>query len=194
MARDNSQKHRVCPWWLGFFLISPLRRWTFHPAAILAPYIREGMTVLEPGPGMGFFTLEMARLVGANGHVIAVDVQAKMLDRLERRARKAGVAERIEARLTSPDSMALASSAGSVDFALAFAVVHEMPSAGRFFAETHDALKPGARLLFAEPSGHVTDADFEKELDAAVKAGFRVVERPQIRRSHAALLENNVSR
>ena len=151
------------------------------------------MTVLEPGPGMGFFTLEMARLVGATGHVIAVDVQAKMLDRLERRARRAGVAERIEAHLTTADSMALTSLAGKVDFALAFAVVHEMPSAGRFFAETHATLKPGARLLFAEPSGHVTGADFEKELDAAMRAGFRVVARPQIRRGHAALLEKSVT-
>jgi ubiquinone/menaquinone biosynthesis C-methylase UbiE len=37
------------------------------------------MTVLEPGPGMGFFTLELARRVGAPGRVIAVDIQPKMI-------------------------------------------------------------------------------------------------------------------
>jgi predicted methyltransferase len=59
---------RICPWWLGYFLASPLRRWLRHdPTKILAPYVREGMTVFEPGPGMGFFTLELARRVGASG-------------------------------------------------------------------------------------------------------------------------------
>lgn len=47
---------RICPWWLGYVLASPLRRWIQDPAAIIGPYVREGMTVLEPGPGMGFFT------------------------------------------------------------------------------------------------------------------------------------------
>jgi hypothetical protein len=52
---------RVCPWWLGWLLASPIRKLRHDPARILAPHVREGMTVLEPGPGMGFFTLELAR-------------------------------------------------------------------------------------------------------------------------------------
>jgi hypothetical protein len=55
---------RVCPWWLGYLLASPMRRWLENPTKLLAPYVQQGMTVLEPGPGMGFFTLEPARLVG----------------------------------------------------------------------------------------------------------------------------------
>lgn len=151
------------------------------------------MTVLEPGPGMGFFTLELARLVGATGRVIAVDVQAKMLDRLRRRAHKSGVGERIDARLASPESMGLASLTATVDFALAFAVVHEMPSAAGFFRECAGALKPGARLLFAEPAGHVSAPEFQAELNAAAEAGLRVIDRPKIGRNHAALLEKPVS-
>jgi hypothetical protein len=42
--------HRVCPWWIGYLLASPLRRWLGQdPAKILSPYVREGMTILEPG-------------------------------------------------------------------------------------------------------------------------------------------------
>jgi len=48
------------------------------------------MTVLEPGPGMGFFPLEALQMVGSNGRVVAVDVQPKMLEVLRRRARRAG--------------------------------------------------------------------------------------------------------
>jgi len=57
-----------------------------NPEKVVAPYVREGMIVLEPGPGMGFFTLEIARLVGPSGRVVAVDIQPHMLSRLKRRA------------------------------------------------------------------------------------------------------------
>ncbi|MBZ5584450.1 MAG: class I SAM-dependent methyltransferase [Acidobacteriia bacterium] len=178
----------VCPWWIGYVLVCPARRWLNDPAKLLAPYLREGMTVLEPGPGMGFFTLELARLAGPSGRVIAVDIQPKMVAGLRRRAGKAGLAERIDARLARPGSLGLAGLENTVDFALAFAVVHEFPDAGPFFAEVAPALKPGGALLFAEPSGHVTQPQFEAELAAAAAAGFLLETRPAIRRNHAALL------
>ncbi|MGC2323452.1 MAG: class I SAM-dependent methyltransferase [Terriglobales bacterium] len=180
---------RVCPWWLGYLLASPLRRLAYNPAEILRPYVRTGMTVLEPGPGMGFFTLELARLVGTSGRVVAVDVQPKMIDRLKRRAAKAGVLERIDARLARADSMGVADLGGSVDFTLAFAVVHEMPASGPFFADVARASKPGASVLFAEPAGHVSAEAFEAELQDAFKAGFALVDRPLIRRSQVAVLQ-----
>ena len=180
--------HSVCPWWLGYLLASPLRRLQHDPARILAPYVREGMTVLEPGPGMGFFTLELARGVGASGRVLAVDIQPKMLDRLKRRATRAGLQARLDIRLAQPDSLGLASEAGTVDFVLAFAVVHEMPSHRAFFQEAAQAMKPGARLLLAEPAGHVKPALFEAELASAAEAGLRVSERPAVRKSLAAVL------
>ena len=146
------------------------------------------MTVLEPGPGMGHFTLELARLVGDLGRVVAVDVQPQMIERLKRHAAQAGVAGRLDARVAPADSMGLGELRGSVDFTLAFAVVHEFPHAGRFFAEVPAASKPGASLLLAEPSGHVKVAAFDSELQAAAQAGFTLVGRPAIRRSHTALL------
>jgi ubiquinone/menaquinone biosynthesis C-methylase UbiE len=183
--------HRVCPWWLGYCLVCPLRRRAQDPAAILAPYIHEGMTVLEPGSGMGFFTLELARQVGTSGRVIAVDIQPKMLDRLKRRAAKIGLQGRLEARVASPDSMGISDLRSSVDFTLAFAVVHEFPNAARLFAEVAAASKPGATLLFAEPAGHVRAPEFESELRGTLQAGFSVADRPAIKRSHAALLRKN---
>ncbi len=178
---------RVCPWWLGYFLASPLRRFLENPGPILKPYIREGMTVLEPGPGMGFFTLELARLVGPSGRIIAVDVQERMLSGLKRRARRAGLLDRIDSRLVPPDSMHLYNLTGTVDFTLAYAMVHELPSAGPFFSEVAMASKDGARMLVVEPSGHVSPHDFDQEIKAARAAGFKLLDTPQISRNRAAL-------
>jgi len=181
--------HRVCPWWLGYFLASPLRRLLLEPGKVVQPFVHEGMTVLEPGPGMGFFTVELARLVGASGRVVAGDIQPKMLAGLKRRVAKAGLLARVEARLVAPGSLGLTDLKGIVDFTLAFAVVHELPDAGRFFAEVAQASKPGAEFLLVEPAGHVKEAEFQAELKAAVQAGFSLADRPSVRRSHAALLK-----
>ena len=183
-----AKQHRVCPWWVGYFLASPLRRLFQDPDKILAPYIRRGMSVLEPGPGMGFFTLPMARMVGDEGCVYALDVQSRMLDGLERRARKAGLDERIRPRLVKPDSLDAADLGGKIDLVCAIAVVHEMPSADQFFSEAAATLKPGGLLLLGEPAGHVSSEEFESELDAAKRHGLYISGRPVVRGSHAAVL------
>jgi len=187
-APAPASPHRVCPWWLGYLLASPVRKIAYRPAKLLAPYVRAGMTVLEPGPGMGFFTLDLARLAGGTGRVIAVDIQPRMLDRLRRRAARAGVLDRLDLRLVEPGSLGLTDLAGAVDFTLAFAMVHEMPDAAGFFREVAQASKPGACLLIAEPSGHVTASQFAAELQMAADAGFTRVGEPAVRGNHAALL------
>jgi SAM-dependent methyltransferase len=187
-AKEELMLLHVYPWWLGFLLVTPLRRLWQDPRKVLAPYVREGMTVLEPGPGMGFFTLELARLAGPSGRVVAVDIQPRMLAGLRRRAARAGLSERLDTRLVSRDTLGLADLDGAVDFTLAVAVVHELPAVATFFVEVAKASKPGAGLLLAEPAGHVKTSDFEAELQAATLAGFELVERPSIWRSRAAFL------
>jgi ubiquinone/menaquinone biosynthesis C-methylase UbiE len=137
---------------------------------------------------MGFFTLEMARLVGPSGRVVAVDLQPRMIEGLKRRARKAALSDRIDARVVSSSSMQLADLDAAIDLVFAFAVVHEMPSVTSFFSEAARAMKPGAELLLAEPAGHVSEAEFADEIKAAADSGLKVIARPSIASSSAALL------
>jgi ubiquinone/menaquinone biosynthesis C-methylase UbiE len=181
--------HGVCPWWLGWVLASPVRKLFHDPAEILGPHVAEAMTVLEPGPGMGFFTLELARRVGPRGRVVAVDVQDRMLAGLRRRAERAGLGGRVEARLARADSLGVDDLAGQVDLVVAFAVLHELPDVARFFAEARRALRPGGKLLAAEPAGHVSPAAFEATLKAAEGAGFHRRPGPAVRRSLTAILD-----
>jgi ubiquinone/menaquinone biosynthesis C-methylase UbiE len=173
---------------MGYFLASPIRRLAQSPRAIVGPLVKEGMTALEPGPGMGFFTLDIARLVGPSGRVVAVDIQPKMLASLRHRAQKAGLSGRVETRLAAAETLGVEDLEGKVDFVLAFAVVHELPDSGRFFMEASRALKAGGKLLLAEPSGHVSEADFTRELEQAARAGLAVEGGPSVRGNHAAVL------
>ena len=179
---------RVCPWWMGYLLASPVRRWVQSPEDMVGPHIEAGMTVLEPGPGMGFFTLPMAELVGPAGRVVAVDIQPRMLDGLRRRAAKKGVLPRLDARLAEPGSLGVGDLSGKVDFVLACAVVHEMPSSEVFFREAAAALKLGGTLLLVEPAGHVKPDKFAKEIDVARRAGLQWKERAAVRHCLGAVL------
>ncbi len=179
----------ICPWWLGYLLVNPLRRRLQDPVAILGPHVRDGMTVIEPGPGMGFFTLDLARLVGPHGRVVCVDVQQKMLDALRKRAGKIGMQDRIETRLARDGGLGIDDLSGLADFVMAFAVVHEVPDGARFFREAYAALKPGGRMMLSEPAHHVSDEAFAATLAHAEHAGFRVEERSASRAGRTALLE-----
>lgn len=179
--------HR-CPWYLGYVLLNPLRGLLQHPTKILAPYVRPGFRVFEPGPGMGYFTLELARLVGPTGKVHVVDIEPRVLATLDRRARRAGYESRVDIRLGREDGFGVDDLAGEVDFVLAFAVVHEFGDVTRFFAEAAMVMKPEAKLLLAEPNGHVSEEKFAQECAAAKAAGLSVIDHPYIWQSRTAVL------
>lgn len=186
-VREKLVAERICPVWVGYLLASPVRRLLQNPEKILRPYVREGMKVLDIGCGMGFFSLPLAQIVGSNGKVICVDVQEKMIKCLEKRAQKAGFSNRIETRVCSQKSLGLDDLAGEIDFALAFAVVHEVPDASTFFSEICEAIKQVGKLLVAEPKGHVSKKDFETCVSVAERNGFKVIDTPRIGRSRAVL-------
>jgi 2-polyprenyl-3-methyl-5-hydroxy-6-metoxy-1,4-benzoquinol methylase len=179
---------KVCPWWLTYTFDNPLRKLVQDPYKILSPHVRFGMRVADVGCGMGYFTIPIAQLVGDSGYVQAIDLQSQQLKRVEKRARKSGVAARVDRTLATENSLSLKP---PMDFILAFAVVHEVPSAEKFFGEISYSLKPGGRVLVAEPSHHVSQKLFEKELETARRCGLRPVPNPQrIRLSRVGLLEN----
>ncbi len=178
----------ICPWWIGYLLASPLRRFFHKPEEIVKPYLKEGMTVLEVGPGMGFFTLPMARLIGSQGKIVCVDVQEQMIKSLMRRATRVGLADRIITRLTSGDSLQVDDFINRTDFALLFAVVHEVPHQEKLFREVYASLKNNSLTLLSEPKGHVTLEEFNQTLATVKRIGFDVIASPEIKRNHNALL------
>ena len=178
----------LCPWWFAYTFDNPVRRLLHKPERVVGPYVQEGMTALDIGCGMGHFSIGMAKLVGDGGVVISVDLQQKMLDKVRKRAERSGVANRISLRLCKPDDIGVAE---KVDFALTFWMAHEVPDQKRMFEQIRSILKDGGKWMLAEPRLHTSAARFEREVGVAQAVGFRVVGRPAVTMSFAAVLEKD---
>jgi ubiquinone/menaquinone biosynthesis C-methylase UbiE len=176
-------KH-VCPWWLCFTFDNPFRRIFHDPVEILSPYLHKDDKAIDIGPGMGYFTIPLAELVGPTGCVTAIDIQSKMLSALMERAQKKGVSDRIKTHLAGPDSIGFNEKA---DFILAFWMVHEVPDQRRFFSEIRNMMKPEGLFLMVEPLIHVSMKNFSRAIETAKEVGFLIKESPKISMSRSAL-------
>jgi len=179
----------ICPWWLAYTFDNPLRLIFHNPAKILGDYVHAGMTVLDVGCGMGFFSIGLARLVGKSGCVIAADVQPKMLRTLQKRSKKAGVANTIRLHQCEPGQLAVDT---PVEFILAFWMVHEVPDLKIFFHQTRSCLKPNGKMLIAEPRFHVSTRCFQKILESAQACGLNAYDTPSIQFSRSAVLSDTL--
>ena len=174
---SDNHNRRVCPVERAGHLDSKIRRWLQNPQKLLGPYLQEGMTVMDVGCGPGLYSIEMARMVGKTGHVIAVDLQAGMLQKLNDKVEGTELEERITLHLSTEDKIGFS---GRVDFVLAFYMVHELPDQDAFFSEIATLLKPSGKVLVVEPPLHVSKKAFEKTVRKARNAGLRLAEKPKV--------------
>jgi ubiquinone/menaquinone biosynthesis C-methylase UbiE len=178
--------HDVCPAKHARWLATPLRRLINDPKRILRGLIAAGDHAVDLGCGPGFFTVPMAEMVGPQGKVTAVDLQAEMLEMVRKRAERRGVAARIRLHEGTADTVG---SIEPADFVLAFYMVHEVPDEARFLGEVAGLLKPGGRCLLVEPNGHVSADAFERTVELAVAAGMKSISRRRVAFSRGVLLE-----
>lgn len=177
----------VCPAKHAIFLDNIFRKWLHNPRKLLGDLVTEGMMVLDIGCGPGVFSIELAKLVGKSGKVIAADLQEEMLEKLKQKIRGKEIQNIITLHRCEQNRIGITE---KVDFVLAFFVVHEVPDKQGFFAELHSILKPGGNLLFIEPNFHVSKTDFEKSVSVAEEAGFKNAGEKRVFNSRAVILQN----
>ncbi len=95
----------------------------------------------------------------------------------------------METRVCKTDSLGIENLANTIDFALAFALVHEVPDKQRLFSQICQALKPEKLLMISEPAGHVPRKDFDQTVAIATENGFEISDNLTFKRSHSCLLK-----
>ena len=169
-------------------------RWFFYrPDRLAQQYVHPGNLVLDFGCGPGFFTREFAKRSGDTGKVLAVDLQAEMLEILREKLEPEGLMPRIRTHQCAPDTIGLSPEwNGRIDMAFAIFVVHEVPDSKRLFREIHSLLKPGGQVFFTEPLIIVRKEEFHNSLLNAQDVGFELVETTRLFVHRAAVLRKSV--
>ncbi len=177
---------RVCPVERAGHLDNRIRRWLQNPHKILRPYIKEGITVLDVGCGPGFFSIDMAQMVGKSGQVIASDLQEGMLQKVKDKIKGTELEERITLHKCEENKIGISE---HVDFVLLFYMVHEVPNKEEFFKEIGTILNPNGQVLIVEPPFHVSKSAFEETVRIAKDLGFTDVEGPKVLFSKTVILK-----
>jgi arsenite methyltransferase len=138
-----------------------------RPDAVLRELgVASGMTVADLGAGTGYFSVRIARAVGPAGHVLAIDVEAKLVDYLKARAAKEKLPQ-IEAALVLPDDPSLP--AHRVDLVLIVDTWHHIDDRLRYLTKLAAGLAAGGRVAVVDfkkgdfpvgpPDAHKLSAD-----------------------------------
>ena len=180
-----NDKNRVCPVELSGGLDNVVRRWLQNPSKLLRPYVVRGMTALDFGCGPGFFTMEMAKMVGKSGRVIACDLQDGMLQKLRGKITGSELEGIITLHKCPADRIGVTD---PVDFVLIFYMLHEVPDQEKYLKEMAALLKPKGKILLVEPPFHVSKSEFETTLQKAKAAQLTVVESPKVFMGRTAVL------
>ncbi|MFC1593024.1 class I SAM-dependent methyltransferase [Candidatus Omnitrophota bacterium] len=119
-----------------------------NPAKHLANIpLKEGMAVVDYGCGPGRYTLAVAKLVGPNGKVFAIDSQPLAISIVTKKVAKEGLTN-VEAILV--DFYETGVQRASIDLVLLIDTLHMISNYDAFFLEIHRILKQGG-ILFVYP-------------------------------------------
>ena len=109
--------------------------------------VKPGQVVCDMGCGNGFYTLQLAKLVGEQGTVLAVDIQSEMLHMLSERAKEAQINNIQLIHGTAIDPKL---APGSTDLILLVDVYHEFSHPAQMLKAMCLALKPKGRIALVE--------------------------------------------
>jgi ubiquinone/menaquinone biosynthesis C-methylase UbiE len=139
------------PAFIGLFLGSGYRRKIQPPSQVIERSgIKEGRKVLDLGCGSGAFTPFVARAVGSNGMVHALDIQQDMLKQLENKLSKPENQDVKNIKTILGNAYELPFDEGLLDLVYMVTVLQEIPDRNRALHEVHRVLRSGGILAVTE--------------------------------------------
>jgi len=141
-----ASRHTVpCPVWLRWLveLENPFTRTARSAVIIQHLHLQPGMAVLDAGCGPGRVTIPLARQLGEQGKVVAMDIQAGMIQRAQDRAHTEGLKN---IRFLQAGLGEGKLGRNQFDRALLVSVLGEIPDREAALREIFGALKPGGIL------------------------------------------------
>ena len=109
--------------------------------------VQSGMSVADVGAGEGYYTVRLARAVGARGRVLAEDIVPETRDDLAERVQREGL-DNVAVKLGAPDDPLLPHQ--SFDRIFLVHMYHEVQSPYAFLWHMRDALKPGGLAVVVD--------------------------------------------
>jgi ubiquinone/menaquinone biosynthesis C-methylase UbiE len=164
---------RPCPAGFSWILYNPYTRFVAGSALLIKrAAVKPAIDVLDAGCGPGRLTIPLARAVGPEGTVTALDVQQKMLEKVNKKARTAGLPN-VRTVRGSLGRQAVREFENVFDRAFLVTVLGEIPDKQSALTEIYRALKPGGVLSITEmlPDPHYQNRNRVRRL--AEGAGFR---------------------
>lgn len=152
-------------------LLNPLRHVLMPVGVTLRTFgVAPGETVLELGPGPGYFTVGASRMVGESGKIVCIDIQRAMFDHLLPRVAAEGE-NNVHPIVGNARELPIRS--GSIDRAFLVTVLGEVPDPGPALDELRRVLRPTGTLAFCET---LMDPDYVRAgtlREMCARAGFR---------------------
>ena len=109
--------------------------------------VKPGMSVADVGAGGGYYTVRLARIVGAKGRVLAEDIVAETRDRLSDRIQRENL-DNVAVKLGTADNPMLPHA--SFDRIFLVHMYHEVQSPYAFLWHLRDAVKPGGLVIVVD--------------------------------------------
>ncbi len=184
---NREYKGDVCSHSHSFFLDNAFRRLIQSPGKIVGEYIKNGDTIVDLGCGPGYFSIDMAKMVGNTGQIISVDLQPEMLAKVKKKAKEQNLSRRIILHNCSQDRIGLSPDTAA-DFVLVFYMLHETPDPDKFLQEIKTFLKKDGKCLIVEPIFHVSKKHFHNMTKNIEDMGFTILGRPSKKGGRSLLI------
>jgi len=172
--RERHARGGPIPFSRAHILEHPLRPLIHPQRSTLEKFrFKPGDTVLELGPGIGYFTVEAGRMVGPEGRLLCLDIQPPMIGALRGRLEERNVTN---AHPMAGDALNLPLADNSVDAAFLVTVLGEIPDRPRAMGELRRVLRPGGVLSISES---LADPAYQLEdsvRDLCRASGFEILD------------------